>query len=510
MRTIAAMAVLAAVCGGSPGWAQLQAEDVHAVNARAHANAIKTAYFRLEDFILRRSTAATPDWGHTPPSATGWLPSWTDRGVRARYCEGTLLVYMEPLTLMGVGTDQRSVHAAPRLYGGERRRLHWLEGDVAEGGDGRPDVALPPCMQGLVPSGRAALAGEVEDPWTATRERSSWETRDLNVCPAGFHRPAGVAAGAAVGTERRRITVEVNRRDEEVSRDNPGWKVASHRCVANYTVTETKHEECGYEINGTPVTGYTVSTREKTVGRGPEPGDDSRVERPGPWTQLFSTCSTGALATPLPGGVGPEAGDDEDDELSGSCESANTFIERPETESVPCPDCFDGTASRTRTHIDGCTGVGGVCESSVAPDCQVTNWIVDESACTPEPPTVLTNTWSLENCPSYDQSDGAVNIQRSVRTYRVRFCGEDADVSATFVGLWQGQHQRYCLPPITWGGSPYPVDQPSPGAYWTDAFASERPASERWVRVNSNNVDVLRPGRFGLYFVRPRDPNLGP
>ena len=75
--------------------------------------------------------AATVWTGSVPPAETGWLDAWTGRGVRARYCEDTLLVYMEPAVLKGVGRDQRSVQVAPHLYAeGDLAALHccsaWL------------------------------------------------------------------------------------------------------------------------------------------------------------------------------------------------------------------------------------------------------------------------------------------------------------------------------------------------------------------------------------------------
>ena len=108
MRTGWAAALLAAAISwnGTPAAAQLSDESF-AVNARAHAHALKSAYYRLEEFILRGSTAATSWPGDTPPSSTGWLDTWTDRGLRARYCAdtgqpGVLLVYMGRAALMGL------------------------------------------------------------------------------------------------------------------------------------------------------------------------------------------------------------------------------------------------------------------------------------------------------------------------------------------------------------------------------------------------------------------------
>ena len=175
-------------------------EELYRQEALAHARAISEAWRRLEDHILRRSGAAVSWTGSIPPAATGWLDAWTERGVRARYCGNTLLVYMEPASLKGVGRDQRSVQVAPHLYAGgdgapQLAALHWLAGGAAsgaaEGTAGRPDVALPACLSDSsfgapLPSGRVALAGTVRDPHLDLRERVSHE-RTVEDCPAGNH-----------------------------------------------------------------------------------------------------------------------------------------------------------------------------------------------------------------------------------------------------------------------------------------------------------------------------------
>ena len=168
---IATGLIIAMAVVGNVANAQVGLENEHAVNARAHAHALKTAYLRLEQFILRGSAGATSWTGDVPPSSTGWLATWTDRGVRARYCKnasdlpdvaGTLVVYMGPERLMGVGLDQRSVRAAPRMYGGERRTLHWLEGGVAYGGEGRPTVVLPEAIIPMRKTLRLGMGGTSE------------------------------------------------------------------------------------------------------------------------------------------------------------------------------------------------------------------------------------------------------------------------------------------------------------------------------------------------------------
>ncbi len=93
MKRFAMTAVLALAVAAPEASGQTGLNDVHALNARAHAHALKTAYQRLEQFVLRGSPAAVLGtsgqntlWTDVPPGSTGWIDGWTERGVRARYC----------------------------------------------------------------------------------------------------------------------------------------------------------------------------------------------------------------------------------------------------------------------------------------------------------------------------------------------------------------------------------------------------------------------------------------
>ena len=150
--TMLAGVSLCALFAAAPAVAQQSAnERVYRQEALAHARAVTTAWRRLESYILAGS-AGTPDpdgasvsgWsGPVPPAASGWLADWTLRGVRARYCEDTLLVYLAPERLKGVGRDHRAVQAAPHAYAGSGAQgqapvLHWLEAGRATGCCGPP------------------------------------------------------------------------------------------------------------------------------------------------------------------------------------------------------------------------------------------------------------------------------------------------------------------------------------------------------------------------------------
>ena len=352
-------------------------DDAHAVNARAHAHALKTAYHRMEQFILRGSPAAVlgPNgqntlWTDVPPASTGWVQGWTDRGVRARYCKnasdppeipGTLIVYVGSQRVMGLGQDHRSVQMGPRMYGGERRGLHWLESGVAHGGEGRPTITLPTCMSALVPSGRAALAGRVLDPWTVTRARTRWETQPAT-CPVGMHRPAGLDPAQPVRVERRLVTEQVDSRDRVVSETFGPWRIAVDLCVSDYEVQETQNRTCTYLVNGRIEQGYEIWTRRKRVTQGGTSGT---------WSMLFSTCTTGPSTPVTP--------------VAGTAESLPTpriwFVERPECEARSCPSGYTGTAERCRNHRDRYAQFEWDSAPTVQQGVSVSNWISDTSAC---------------------------------------------------------------------------------------------------------------------------------
>ena len=328
------------------------AEPVYRQEALAHARVISEAWRRLEDHILRRSAAPTRWTGPVPPASTGWLDAWTERGVRARYCANTLLVYMEPEVLKGVGRDQRSVQVAPHLYAaGGLAALHWLAGSVAEGTAGRPDVALPACLSDSsfgspLPSGRAALAGTVRDPHLDLRERISHE-RTVEDCPAGTH------------GEGRTMTREV--RQAHDGRGDPAgdpvtgsWQVSIDDCRADYSEWEHYTLACSW-LAGPPhnreMTGQEIWRREKTVT-----GDGVSWGTP----EFVSTSCWEGQVPALP-------------------QAVVTETLRTETAAGACPAGYTGTAVLTRTVTE---------RSTLWPwDAQPTvqdipgNWIADQSGC---------------------------------------------------------------------------------------------------------------------------------
>ena len=274
---LAGVSGIALLAASSPAEAYAQApasERVYRQEALAHARAVVAAWRRLETHILAESTGPVEWAGAVPPAGTGWRAAWTERGLRARYCEDTLLVYLEPERLKGVGRDHRSVHAAPHAYGGaadgQSPVLHWLEGGEAKGAVGRASVPLPDCLSdtasgGPLPSGRAALAGGVRDPYRHTSERITRERMET-ACEAGEHGEGRVLI--------REVGQDHNGRGDPVGDPVSGpWEVSVDGCRADYTQWEHYTLACHWDA-GPPhnrrMEGREIWRRLKTVTAGGE------------------------------------------------------------------------------------------------------------------------------------------------------------------------------------------------------------------------------------------------
>ena len=294
-----------------PAPAQVPADErVYRADALAHAGAVEAAWRRLETFILEESAAAAAWPGAVPPAAAGWQASWTLRGLEARYCDDVLLVYLAPEALKGVGRDHRAVHAAPQAYGdGRKPVLHWLENGRAEGGAGRAAVTLPDCLSeaahgGALPSGRAALAGEVRDPFLNTTDRVTRERRE-EPCPDGEHGEGR--------TLIREVTREHDGRGDPVGAPVEGpWEVSLDLCRADYSQWEHYTLECHWDA-GPPhnrrMEGREVWRRLRTVTAG--------GETLGAPEFVSTSCWTGDALPPAPT---PEISETSHDETkSGSC-----------------------------------------------------------------------------------------------------------------------------------------------------------------------------------------------
>ena len=304
----------AALLAAGPALGQESADErVYRREALAHAHAVEAAWRRLETYILDESAGAAGWSGAVPPATVGWQAGWTVRGLEARYCGDTLLVYLAPEELKGVGRDHRAVHAAPHAYAGngETPVLHWLENGVAQGGVGRAPVALPACLSeaaagGPLPTGRAALAGTVRDPYRHTTERVSRERKEED-CGAGEHGEGR--------TLIREATQDFNGRGEAVGDPAHGpWRVSIDLCRADYSQWEHYTLACHWEA-GPPhnrrMEGREVWRRLKTVT-----ADGESLGAP----EFVSTsCWTGGGAAPGAGAGGERdrVGGDQERGLSG-------------------------------------------------------------------------------------------------------------------------------------------------------------------------------------------------
>ena len=261
--------LLLGAVAGVQGIGEEDAERNYRAEALAHADAIAAAFRQLEEHILSLSAAATVWVGDIPPPVTGWRGEWTVRGVRAQYCANTLVVYLGPASVKGVGSDQRAVHSAPQAYiggglSGQIPPLHWLTSVEAQGVPGRDSVVMPACMTSL-PDGRAALAGVVIDPFNELSDRVTHERR-VEACPAGEH-------GDGV-TQVREITQDFNGRGDAIGSPVIGpWADFLVLCRADYTEVEHFDRVCTWNA-GAPfnreMTGREVWSRVKTVDSGGE------------------------------------------------------------------------------------------------------------------------------------------------------------------------------------------------------------------------------------------------
>ena len=335
----AAVLLSAGAFAGTPALAQVAADEtlgpetlvsetlgperVYRTEALAHAGAVESAWRRLETWILDESPGPAGWPGAVPPAATGWQAEWTGRGLEARYCEDVLLVYLAPERLKGTGRDHRAVHAAPHAYGGgDRPVLHWLEGGAAKGGEGRASVALPACLSetaqgGPLPSGRAALAGTVHDPFVHTVERVTRERRE-EACPAGQHGEGR--------TSVREVTRTENGRGDPVGEPAEGpWELLIDLCRADYSRWEHYTLVCRWDA-GPPhnrrMEGREVWRRLRTV--------TAEGETLGPPEFVSTSCWTGDALPPPPT---PEISE----------------TARRETKSGSCPAGYTGSIGYERT-----------------------------------------------------------------------------------------------------------------------------------------------------------------
>ena len=237
--------ILAAFLLGAPGTGAAMDENLRR-HALEYAGLITRAHDVLADHIENRS-AAPVGWAGAaiPGGETGWRERWTEAGLRARYCDGELLVYMGVAAPKGIGAHHRDIQMASRLYlsasdtGLTLPPLHRLDGRRVDS-EAFGTVTLPGCMESTyteaLPRGRAALLRAVPDPWLARRPREDHQVRDV-ACGPGRH-------GEGV-RERRRVRRDRNGRGDWMGTAQYGpWEVLVDTCRDDYVYHRTFGQEC--------------------------------------------------------------------------------------------------------------------------------------------------------------------------------------------------------------------------------------------------------------------------
>ena len=385
-------ATMVLAVGHDCGRAQGVVEEHMRSHALRYASMVERAYGRLHGHIRNRSTAATSWSGAAiPPPATGWEAVWTAAGVRARYCDGVLLVYIAPAALKGTGDQHRAIQQARRTFLAERESgvrlpmLSWLASSAVTDSQGNARV-LPACMTASytapLPSGRAALAGDVTDPWTDVRERATLETR-ASACPSGQHGEV---------RERREITEEFNAKGDAIpgTRAEGPWTAAPGSwCRADYTYNEIFTRECSWnqgppfnrEMTGTETWRIPVAVTADRAAEAETPPRYGVVRKtPGAPVFVSTTCWSGPPPTPpVP---------------------TSTVTTVTETRTLSCGAGFTGsiTESRTKTTATTTYPWGGAQLVSI----EYTNWSETSNTCTRIPPRPS----GCDSCDGGDGSDG--------------------------------------------------------------------------------------------------------
>ena len=376
-------------------------------HALRYAGMIERAYGRLNGHIRQHSAGAVSWSGAAvPPAATGWEAVWTEAGLRARYCDDVLLVYMGAAEVKGVGREHRAIQQARRSYLPERERgvklpmLSWLESGEVVDAHGAVRT-LQPCMTASytepLPSGRAALAGDVVDPWTDVRERVSYENV-VERCAAGEHGEV---------RKQRTVTRSFNARGEEVGTPVHGaWTPAPGSwCRADYTYHEAFTRPCSWyqgepfnrEMEGTET--WRMPVR---VSADPDNPAGGTRRTPGESEFVSSTCwGTPPGAVPVPS-------------------SSHEYF--TEAEVLSCPVGMSGRIDVARQRITTTTTYPWGEEPLVTVD--YTNWSEASNTCARDwsggDGGESDDDWSGDNNSSVvdnsDGSDGSATEQASTQT----------------------------------------------------------------------------------------------
>ena len=258
--TMLAGVSLCALLSAAPASAQQSAnERIYRQEALAHARAVTTAWRRLESYILEGLRRHSPPPGHKRLGLERRGPAGRQRlacRLDAAWRAGALL-RRHAAGLSRAGAPQGRRPRSPRGPGSapclRRRRSEWPGAGAALAG-GRPGCGCrgPPfgaaprlpvgcsSLGGPLPSGRAALAGTVRDPYAHTNERVSRE-RQLEDCAAGEHGQGRTSVREAAPNPRR------TRQPGGRSGPFGPWQLLIDECRADYTGWENYTLVCHWD-----------------------------------------------------------------------------------------------------------------------------------------------------------------------------------------------------------------------------------------------------------------------
>lgn len=244
---IAGVSVAALVISVPALAAEKNYQQSERADARAYAHMMTEAYAAMELYIRRASSEAV-QWGpgDIPPSESGWKEAWSRQGLRARYCDNSLLVYAGIDKIKGVEGDWRQIQEAAHdeitPSGARAPRLDWIVSpSKIKAGDGK-ELQIPKCLidgySKPLPSGRVAIFGPVVDPSNQLVDLAKWIT-ETNACPAGTH---------GDGVSRRRQEVQtVDGRGNEVSKSLGNWEEVFNACHEDYAYWDYFEGACSWQ-----------------------------------------------------------------------------------------------------------------------------------------------------------------------------------------------------------------------------------------------------------------------
>ena len=251
LKTIALITLVAVSHTAAPNTAS--ADDAYMqLHAVKYNRAIERA-FGLVSYSIMQDSEGPSNWapGDIPPASLRWIDAWTDFGMRARYCDGILAVYLAE-DAKGTGPNHKMVQVGsnqfspPDAQGLHLPVLSWMEGSVISGS--RSSITqLPQCMTtdytNPLPFGRAVRVGSLNDPWLTTHDFSIFEAKEV-ACPVGQY-------GSGITYNRSKNQIK-NGHMKDIGDPVYGpWEERFNFCTADNTVVKKFLTDCSW-YQGSP------------------------------------------------------------------------------------------------------------------------------------------------------------------------------------------------------------------------------------------------------------------